>query len=319
MALTNTITYSNISSSLRMTALISNELHLRLRDVSSLRNTVWMTYAGSINGSGSNSVRYRIAGLDGFDSFAAATPDEDSDMEGSATALTKSHVDITAARQFLIYSLSDLATLTGRGQDIDPVRIAMSMMGSYEARFAELTCDSASTATNIKGTSSDDFSVDLFMSGLFELEKSASGRGAVGPYLCMLHPSALVSLQDSLRNEVSNLIVQQPEAAEVIKINGGQFESGRVGSLLGCDVWRSSYINQAAGARQNFMCGIDALAYVDGVPEDVAGASEFMIMDKVLVEMDRRATRNVTAIVGSMYLGCSLVDQERIVRLDSKA
>ena len=67
------------------------------------------------------------------------------------------------------------------------------------------------------------------------------------------------------------------------------------------------------------MCGIDALAYVDGVPEDVAGASEFMIMDKVLVEMDRRATQNVTAVVGSMYLGCALVDQDRIVRLDSKA
>ena len=95
MALANTITYGNISASLRMTAMISNELHLRLRDVSSLRNTVWMTYAGSINGSGSNSVRYRIAGLDGSDSFAAATPAEDSDMEASATSLIKSHVDIT--------------------------------------------------------------------------------------------------------------------------------------------------------------------------------------------------------------------------------
>ena len=91
MALANIITNTNIAADLRMTALISNELHLKLRDVSSLRNTPWATYAGSINGSGSSAVRYRIVGLDGYDSFAASLA-EDTDVEGSGTALTKSHV-----------------------------------------------------------------------------------------------------------------------------------------------------------------------------------------------------------------------------------
>ena len=316
MALTNIITNTGITPDLRMTATISNELHLKLRDVASLRNTPWVTYAGSVNGSGSSAVRYRIVGLDGYDSFAASAA-EDTDIEGSGTALTKSHVDITAARQFLLYSITDLAVMTGTQGDLDPYRIAFSMMGSYEARFAELHADAASAATNFKGSAAEDFSVDLFMTGLFELEKSASGRGAVGPYLACLHPSALVSLQDSLRNEVSNLIVESPEAGEVMKIN--RFDSGRVGSLLGCDIYRSSYINSNGGARENFMCGVDAIAYVDGTPTTLAGSAEFMVMDKVLIEMDRHPTQNVTAIVGSCFLGVSIVDNDRIVMLKSKA
>mgnify|MGYP003146531127 CR=1 FL=1 len=316
MALTNIITNTGITPDLRMTATISNELHLKLRDVASLRNTPWVTYAGSVNGSGSSAVRYRIVGLDGYDSFAASVA-EDTDIEGSGTALTKSHVDITAARQYLLYSITDLAVMTGTQGDLDPYRIAFSMLGSYEARFAELHADAASAATNFKGSAADDFSVDLFMTGLFELEKAASGRGAVGPYLACLHPSALVSLQDSLRNEVSNLIVESPEAGEVMKIN--RFDSGRVGSLLGCDIYRSSYINSNGGARENFMCGVDAIAYVDGTPTTLAGSAEFMVMDKVLIEMDRHPTQNVTAIVGSCFLGVSIVDNDRIVMLKSKA
>ena len=316
MALVNTITNTGITPDLRMTATISNELHLKLRDVASLRNTPWVTYAGSVNGSGSSAVRYRIVGLDGYDSFAASVA-EDTDIEGSGTALTKAHVDITAARQFLLYSITDLAVMTGTQGDLDPYRIAFSMMGSYEARFAELHADAASAATNQKGSAADDFSVDLFMTGLFELEKAASGRGAVGPYLACLHPSALVSLQDSLRNEVSNLIVESPEAGEVMKIN--RFDSGRVGSLLGCDIYRSSYINSNGGARENFMCGVDSIAYVDGTPTTLAGSAEFMVMDKVLIEMDRHPTQNVTAIVGSCFLGVSIVDNDRIVMLKSKA
>lgn len=318
MALVNTITNTGIAADLRMTAMISNELHLKLRDVSSLRNTPWVTYAGSVNGSGSSAVRYRIVGLDGYDSFAASVA-EDTDIEGLGTALTKSHVDITAARQYLLYSITDLAVMTGRpqGGDLDPYRIALSMLGSYEARWAELHADAASGATNFKGSNADDFSVDLFMSGLFELEKAASGRGAVGPYLACLHPSALVSLQDSLRNEVSNLIVESPEAGDVMKIS--RFDSGRIGSLLGCEVYRSSYINDNGGARENFMCGVGSIAYVDGVPTTLAGSAEYMVMDKVLIEMDRHPTQNVTAIVGSCFLGLSIVDQDRIVMLKSKA
>ena len=321
MALANVISYAGISADLRMTAMVSSELHLKLRDVMSLRNTPWISYAGSVNNSGSSAVRYRIVGLDGYDAFAAAAG-EITDEDANGTALTKSHVDITAARQFLLYSLSDLAQITDypAGGGLDPFRIAMSMLGSYEGRFSELTADAASAGfTTTKGSAADDFSVDLFMEGLFELEKAATGRGATGPYACVLHPSSLVSLQDSLRNEVSNVIVLQPSAQDLVKINGGRFDSGEIGTLLGCTVFRSSYVNSAGGARENYMMGTDGIAYVDGVPQGPAGASDYMVMDKILVEFSRYATQNVTAIMGSCYLGVSVVDADRGVLLKAKA
>jgi hypothetical protein len=320
MALANTITYAGISADLRLAAMIAGELHLKLRDVSSLRNTPWISYAGSVsNNGGSDTIRYRLVGLDGYDSFEARADGVDADAFGKA--LTKSHVDITAARQVLLYSITDLATMTGSPAqgDLDPFRIAMSMLGSYEARFAELTADACSNFTTTKGSGADDFSVDLWMSGLFALEQAASGRGAVGPYVAVLHPSSLVSLQDSLRNEVSNVITLQPDAQKVAKINGGHFDSGYVGELLGCSLYRSSYVNQNGAARENFMMGIDACAYIDGVPQSIAGNADYMVMDKVLVELERRATQNVTAIMGSCYLGLSVVRDASGVLLNAKA
>lgn len=321
MALANTITYSGIAADLRMAAIISQELHLKLRDVSSLRNTPWVEDAGSINGTGSSTLRYRIVGLDGYDAFEAAAT-ESSDEEANGTALTKTHVDISAARQFLLYSLSDLASMTAfpAGGGLDPFRIAMSLLGSYEARFAELTADAASAGfTTTKGSSASDFSVDLFMEGLFELEKAASGRGALGPYVSVLHPTSLVSLQDSLRNEVSNVITLQNSAQELIKINGGHFDSGFVGDLLGCSVYRSSYINESGGAKQNFMAGVGGIAWVHGVPTNISGSADYMVMDKILVEFDRRSTSSVSTIMGTAYMGVSVVDADRGVLLNAKA
>ena len=321
MALANITNYGTISADLRMAAMVGAELHLKLRDVSSLRNTPWITYAGTINGSGSSALRYRIVGLDGYDAFSAAGTDS-TDESANDTALTKTHVDITAARQFLIYSLSDLVQMTDypAGGGLDPFRIAMSMLGSYEARFAELTADAASAGfTTVKGSSADDFSVDLFMEGLFELEKAAAGAGALGPYVAVLHPSSLVSLQDSLRNEVSNVISLNSAAQEMVKINGGRFDSGYVGDLLGCSVYRSKYVNSAGGARENWMNGVDALAYIDGVPTNVAGSPDYMQMDKILIEFDRQTFQSTTAIMGTCYLGLSVVDADRGVLLKAKA
>ena len=79
MATSKPITFDDISGSgglvgnLRLAAMISQEINLLLKDTSNLRNTPLLSYQGSINGTGSDTVRVRLAGLDGFDSMAAAT------------------------------------------------------------------------------------------------------------------------------------------------------------------------------------------------------------------------------------------------------
>ena len=87
MATVDPIRFSNMENILRLSAMISQEINLLLKDNSNLRNTGLLSYQGSINGTGSDTVRVRLAGLDGFASMAAAT-NEISDESANKTALT---------------------------------------------------------------------------------------------------------------------------------------------------------------------------------------------------------------------------------------
>ena len=60
-------THLALEGDLRLSAMISQEINLLLRDTSNLRNSPFISYAGSINGLGSDTIRVRKAGLDGFD------------------------------------------------------------------------------------------------------------------------------------------------------------------------------------------------------------------------------------------------------------
>ena len=61
--------FQKLEGDLRLEAMISQEINLLLRDVQNLRNSQYISYAGSINGLGSDTIRIRKAGLDGFDLF----------------------------------------------------------------------------------------------------------------------------------------------------------------------------------------------------------------------------------------------------------
>ena len=73
------------SNGLRLAQMISQEVNLLLKDNANLRNTGLISYQGSINGLGSDSIKVRLAGLDGFDSMAAAAT-EISDESANTTA-----------------------------------------------------------------------------------------------------------------------------------------------------------------------------------------------------------------------------------------
>ena len=202
MATVDPIRFSNMENILRLSAMISQEINLLLKDNANLRNTPLLSYQGSINGLGTDTVRVRLAGLDGYDSMAAAGS-EISDEAANTTALTILNADLVAARQYIIYEMSDLASMTGfGGADIDPFRIAQSIAGSYEARFAELTGEAAASFTTTAGSNTTTLSVDDFFDAIFALEQADSGSGAPGPYACVLDPKALTELQDSLRNDI---------------------------------------------------------------------------------------------------------------------
>jgi len=304
-------THQALEGDLRLSAMISQEINLLLRDTANLRNSPFISYAGSVNGLGSDTIRVRKAGLDGFDLFETPTNEGD---EASTQDFTDAHVDIAVARLALMYKITDLASMTGfGGADIDPFRLAQSMAGSYEASFADKTADAIDDFTNIVGSASTQMSVDDFFNAIFQLEKAASNKGAMAPFAAILHPVALTELQDSLRNETGNAISYMSATQEMLMAKG----PGYVGNLLGVDVYKSSYVNDSAGAYLSAMFGVGALAYADGVPASLPGAAQSMAMGKVLVEMERDGAKAITSIIGHAYLGLSVIDDDRGVLIKS--
>lgn len=311
----NEIYYSNLTGDLRLSQMISAEIGLLLTDIANLRNSQFMTYVGSINGLGSNTIAVRKADLDGRNLMTALAEN----AQVSNTALADSHVDVAVGRFSMMYQLTDLVGMTGFGpNDIDPIRLANSMAKSYEATFADKTADTASAGfSTTTGDNGQDFSVDAFFNGIFQLEQADSQRGAVGPFALVIKPKALTELQTSLRDETSNAISMMAATAEMLKIKGP--ESGFVGSLFGCEIYKSSYVNTNASAGyDNFMFSVGAFGYADGSPAPIMGAAMTQQIDKVLIEMDRDATYALTSIIAHAYLGMSVLDANKGVLINSQ-
>jgi hypothetical protein len=302
-----TSTTGLLGDGVRLSHMISLEINRLLTDTANLRNSPFLTYAGSINGQGTDTVRLRKYGLGGRDSFSAATS-ENSDEAANFTDIEAEYADIQVARQYLIRQISDLASMSGYGsQDLNPFILASDMALSYETRFAQLTADAADSFGTTKGSSAVDFTVDLFFEAISALHVAGSNRGADGPYALVIHPVALNQLQDSLRNETGNAISMMAATADMMAVKG----KGYIGQLFGVDIYRSSHVNSAASAYSNFMLSPGAIGYADGVPTSLPSAVDFMTMGKVLVEMDRLGAQASTQIIGHSYLGFSVIDDDK--------
>ena len=309
-------TYANISPDLRMAEIISAEINLLLKDSTNLMNTPFMKYVGSINGMGTTTIKYRKAGLMGYDLFSAPSNEDD---EIASTSITDSHVDLTAVRMGLNYELSDLAELTGMGQDIDPIVLARSIADSYEGTVADKVADLFTSFTTSKGTAGSALALDDFFDAIFALETAQNPAslsvGASGPFVCVLAPKQMTELQDALRSEQSNIIAFNPANASMLEIKGEQY----AGNLFGVELYKSAYVEAVSTVLTGAMWGADCIGYIDGVPNIQYGGNEVMNMGKIVVEMQRNALRAITSVVGHAYYGTSILDDARGVKIVSLA
>jgi hypothetical protein len=307
------ITNHSLVGDLRLQQMISQEIKLLITDARNLRNTPFLDFVGSINGMGSDTIRVRKAGLDGFDNFQAFTGSSGSFQEDSAvgeTSLTTEHADIVVKRQALMYKITDLANMTGMGADVDPFRIAESIAKSYELLFADLTAATVAGFTaSVSQTAA--LTVDDFIAAFQTLELAASGKGAPGPYVALLHPEQWQDLQADIRAEQNNALAFAPASFEAMSAKG----PGYKGSYLGVDIYTSSHITATGGQHVGALWAPGAIGFATGKPQSLVGAVESMDMGDVLVEMDRDSTRALTNIVGHCYLGMGVVDADRGVKL----
>ena len=311
----NEITYSGLETGgLRIAQMITAEIHALLAESASLRNSPYMINAGSINGTGTDTLRYRLAGMGGYDNFESRTEIQ----AANNVDITKASVDIAVSRASLRREISDLARLTSYGQSaVDPFILASDMLGSYERYFATLTGSTVAGFSNVVGGAAAALDLDTIFDAIAALQSAANPAGdavgASGPFACLLHPEAWNDLQADLKGSSNNFFSYNTVDHEMLKIKGQNY----VGNFLGIDFYKSAFVAQAGSTHQNAMWSRGALAYATGVPQDLIGAPVQQNLGEIVVEMSRNADTALSAVTGHCYLGMAIVDQARGVKINS--
>jgi hypothetical protein len=301
-------TYADLGN-LRLAAMVENEVRAVLADMASIRNTGALLFAGDVAGIGSKSMRLRFADWGAERPFATATDGADV----TATAITPSTVDVTVGRSALRYDITDLASMTGLGLDIDPFSIAQKMAMSAEARINQIITATFASATNSVGTSGVDMSVDDFYDAMFQLESESNN----GEFYCILHPQQLSDLRDSLRSESNNALAFSPATEDMLAIKGQGF-AGRFG---GVDIFKSAYVTEATGNKIGAMMSRGGVAYAVGTPRPLAGAGVEIrpAGTPVVVAFQRDESAGLTEVMGHLYCGASIAEDKRIVKIVTDA
>ena len=305
------ITAYGLQTDMRLAQMISQEVRLLLNDTMNLRNSPYIDYVGSINGMGSDTIRVRQAGYGRnlFSEFADAT---EADAVTPA-ALADASVDVAVKRLALAFAVSDMASMTGLAgaNEVDPFRLAQAIATSYEASFASMTAATFSSFSNaIAGGTT--LAVDDFMNAYQQLQVASTNRGVDGPFVSVLHPKQFNELQDSINSLTGGALVFQPAlGADIMGAKG----KGYKGSFLGVDIYTSSYITDDGANFKAAMWGPGAIGYANGSPSIIG--SETMSMGEVTVEMERDSLKALTNVVGHAYLGLSILENDRGVRIES--
>lgn len=298
------ITNASLIPDLRLATALDAALRVILHDEMSLRTTGSILNLGSINGTGAADSTIRYAGLDGFDPFAAAGEV----ALVAETAFQTTNAQIAVGRCALRRDLSDLAVITGlQSGDVDPMRLAQSMVGGYEQYFNILAAGAINTLTSVVGTAGVDMSVDDFYDAIFALEIAS----VPGPYYCLLSPNQFADFQESLRAE-GGAAQWMPATAEMLMIKG----QGYMGQFLGVDVYKSDkVVIDGGGDAHGGMWGLGAMGYKTGSVVTPMGGYVTSPNSEIVVEFERIAPQATTVIVGHGYLGLSVIEDARGVQI----
>ena len=287
------------SGDLRLAAVLSQEIALLLADRTSMRNTGAIVNHGLINGQGSDTVKIRKAGLDGYDKFATAGADG-SDV-GTPEDLTSSATSLTVARYALRRDLTDLGELSGMGgADITPQRLALSMVGEAEKCFMSLV---ATAIASFGATDAGSTGVDLSVDDWFDAIRTLQVAGNSGPTFALLHPTQLSDLQNSIRAEAGSIQwVQATQDMLSVK------PAGYAGMFAGVEIYTNTEVTATGTTDYNGgMWNAGAIGYVEAAPVGAFGDIVRPGASPLQVEFERDASAGLTSIVGSYYVGVGIV------------
>ena len=158
-------------------------------------------------------------------------------------------------------------------------------------------------------------SVDDFCDAIFELELNDN----MGNFYSVLSPRQYADLQNSLRSETNNALAFSPAVEEAIAIKGQGFQ----GTLMGVQIFRSAYVQNSspAGNKIGAMMSAGAVGYAIGTPRPLAGAGAEIrpAGTPVVVAFERDESKALTEIVGHLYCGAAITEDEKIVKIVTDA
>ena len=295
----NEVYYSGLTSSARVSAVLSQLIATKLADTASLvgHPSILQITAQP----GSTAVQVPVISW-GADAMAAVAEN----ASVSNTGLTTAAATITLARQALRRQVSDLALSTAQGVPLDVTLdgIATDMVGAWNKRGTTMITALASGFSNSVGSTGVDLSVTNFYAAIFQLQLTANN----GPFVAVLHNQQYNDLMSSLRSESGPGQYTNGAQMSVMASN-----AGAKAELFGVQVFTSNTVATAnAGADYlGMMFAPNAIGMAMAAVAPIIGATTVQPASPVTVEFERDASNGSTIVVGSVLAGVAEIDDAK--------
>lgn len=295
----NEVYYSGLTSSARVSAVLSQMIAVKLYDTASLVNHPSIMRVNPAPGSTTVQIPVISWGADGMAAVAE-------NASVSNTSLTTTSVTCVLARQALRRQISDLAQVTAQGVPLDVTLqgLADDMSAAWAKRGTTMISALASGFSNSVGSTGVDLSVTTFYNAIFSLQLTANS----GQFVAILHNQQINDLMSSLRSE-SGPGQYLAATQEMLNAKGPGFK----GQLFGVDLFGSNTVATAnAGADYlGMMIAPNAIAMATASVSPIVGATTQTAASPVTVEFERDASNGSTIIVGSLLAGVCEVDDAK--------
>ena len=157
------------------------------------------------------------------------------------------------------------------------------------------------------GAAGVDMSVDDFYDAVFALEIASANT----PFVCLLSPDQLANFQESLRAE-AGAAQWMPATAAMLQAKG----QGYMGAFLGVDVYKSDkVVIDGGGDAHGGMWSLGCMGYKTGSAAAPMGGTVISPSGEITVEFDRVAAEATTQIIGTGYVGLSVLEDARGVQI----
>lgn len=291
--------YSGLTSSARVSAVLSQMIAVKLYDTATLVNHPSIMRVNPAPGSTTVQIPVISWGANGMSAVAE-------NASVANTALTTSSVTCVLARQALRRQISDLAQVTAQGVPLDVTLqgLADDMSAAWSKRGTTMISALASGFSNSVGSTGVDLSVTAFYNAIFSLQLTANS----GQFVAILHNQQINDLMSSLRSE-SGPGQYLAATQEMLNAKGPGFK----GQLFGVDLFGTNTVATAnAGADYlGMMIAPNAIAMATASVSPIVGSTTQAAVSPVTVEFERDASNGSTIIVGSLLAGVCEVDDAK--------